>query len=916
MRDYATSFLARDADIDALSSLVLGDARLITVFGPGGMGKTRLVLEVAQRVSSDFDESLFCDLTEATTSDGVGFVVGSALGVPLVSDQGARSAFDGLGAALAERGRCLVVLDNAEQVVEPLAEALQRWLAVAASATFLCTSRERLRLSAETIHTLEPLAPGTAAEPGPAARLFVDRARRMRPDFAPAEGEWAAIVEVVTRLDGLPLAIELAAARTRTLDPATLAAQMVDRFRTLGRGARDAAPRQATLDGAIRWSWDLLEAPDEREAFLALSACVCGFDVDAATALTANPSAGEIVETLLDKSLLRSLPGGRARFGMYESIREFARRELARDPARLREVRDRHLAHFAERARRWDAPDRGADIEEVEREIDNLVAALRWVVEASAAAEASETEGSVECPERAEQALCLALAIDVVLGVRGPSSLHRRLLEQSLSIAEGTSSELRARVMLARARAEISAGQIDVAARSIARASVLAEDTARARGWAAYTTAELAWQRGAVAEVITACAAARRDGEACRDLRLLARTSMRLSNALVLRGDTGGARAEIARTRTLAQSIGDHALEARASLAGSLAAADDGELEGAARLAADATRLAEETGDRALLAVCLATEGALALEGRDATSAIATYARTVRLLREAGQMRQEGLITLFAALAEEQAGLAGEAEARCRLAIELNRASSNELMLGVALATLGRMLADRGAVDEAESVLDDAATILEALGAPFRYEVAHLCRGHVELARARRADDDGRAEEASALRQAARQRARASRGKGRRLPGIEVRLALRSLEERLAGVEGRDQDAEGDTDAYQASDAIVVDAKRRAFQPPGGVPVSLATRASLWRLLAYLAERCLEQPGVAFDVDALFAVGWPGERARGRSAASRVYVAMSTLRGLGLRDALERRSDGYLIRPGARLVLHGSGGDR
>lgn len=302
-----TSFVGRRAEMQALHT-ALGRHRMVTVLGFGGVGKTRLASEYA-RLQADVlgGGSWLCGLDGVTDVEGLCRVVGEVLGVPLQADPEEQ-----LGHALAGRGQTLLVLDNFEQISQH-APALQRWLTRAPELRILVTSRHRLGIPAETVLPLEPLSVSSEA-----VRLFEERARAVNPHFS---ADPAVLQKLVSLLDGLPLAIELAAARAKLLTDAQLLGRLSRSMDLLqNRGARD---RQATLQGALQWSWDLLERP-ERRALSRLSIFEGSFSVEGAEALLGE-EALERLEGLLDRSLL--LRRGE-RFGMLECVRQFAAERL------------------------------------------------------------------------------------------------------------------------------------------------------------------------------------------------------------------------------------------------------------------------------------------------------------------------------------------------------------------------------------------------------------------------------------------------------------------------------------------------------------------------------------------------------------------------------------------------------------
>jgi predicted ATPase/DNA-binding winged helix-turn-helix (wHTH) protein len=379
-------FVGRRAELSGLAQQWLGGARLVTVIGTGGSGKTRL----ACRYALDHPDAWpggawFCDLSEARTRDGICFAVGSALGVPVTGQDAAAS----LEHAIAGLGRCLLILDNFEQVAAFASSTLGRWLERAALASFLVTSRERLRIAGETLFPLEPLPLETDA-----VELFTVRAQAQRPELPLDVNGTDAVRRIVTLVDGLPLAIELAAARVRVMSLGQIAERMSDSLRVLV-GARG-SDRQATMRAAIDWSWNLL-APWEQGALAMCSVFEGEFTLRAAEAVVDlsqwpdAPPMADVIESLIDKSVLRmsirDLGGGPGAeepcFALYRSIAEYASGRLdglGADVRRLAE--ERHGCHFATYRPEASTPTATAD-EQIRqrraraRALDNLAAAFR-----------------------------------------------------------------------------------------------------------------------------------------------------------------------------------------------------------------------------------------------------------------------------------------------------------------------------------------------------------------------------------------------------------------------------------------------------------------------------------------------------------------------------------------------------------
>ncbi len=396
-----TPLVGRASELAEIKDLLAHGARLVTLTGPGGTGKTRLALEAARSEATAFPHgALFVDLAPLADPALVLPTVALALGVRVTGDQPPGAE---LRAFLRPR-RLLLVLDNFEQVVAA-APVVAELLSDSEGLTCLVTSRAPLRLRGEREYPVPPLMlPEPANLPSladlaavAAIDLFVQRAQAARPDFMLTERNAETVAEVCRRLDGLPLAIELAAARLRLLEPETLLARLDDRLAVLTGGARDLPVRQQTLRDEIAWSHALL-SDDERAVFRRLVVFAGGSDLEAAEAVCrlpgeAGPDVIEAMAALVGQSLVRRLPGsaGEPRFGMLETIRAFGLERLA-ESGEEEMVRERHLAYFvgfAERAEpELTGPDQGAWLDRLSGDVDNLRAAFERAVDQRDAATA------------------------------------------------------------------------------------------------------------------------------------------------------------------------------------------------------------------------------------------------------------------------------------------------------------------------------------------------------------------------------------------------------------------------------------------------------------------------------------------------------------------------------------------------
>lgn len=390
LRARLTSFVGREADIEAIHG-DLRTARLVTLLGPGGAGKTRLSQEAAESVRDGAPDGVWlAELAPVDDPEAVPEAVLTAVGARETVLYGAGAEAMRAGSdrhddpveRLAEhcgKRRMLLILDNCEHVVETAARLVAELLERCPELTVLATSREPLGVPGELLRPVEPL-------PEPVAlRLLADRGAAARPGFrVDADDETAAAcAEICLRLDGLPLAIELAAARLRMLTPRQIADRLDDRFRLLTSGSRTVRPRQQTLRAVVDWSWELLDE-DERDVLRRLSVFAGGCDLTAAEAVC-GPAALDSLGSLVDKSLVVAAPSadGAMRYRLLETVAEYAGERLD-ETGRRAEAERAHLTYYRELARTTDALLRGpgqlAAIERLEREYENLRIALRHAV--------------------------------------------------------------------------------------------------------------------------------------------------------------------------------------------------------------------------------------------------------------------------------------------------------------------------------------------------------------------------------------------------------------------------------------------------------------------------------------------------------------------------------------------------------
>jgi predicted ATPase/DNA-binding SARP family transcriptional activator len=399
LRTPLTSFVGRDEELARVTGL-LQEARLVTLVGPGGAGKTRLAVETGRAVEAKYPDGVW--LVELAPVREAAEVPGAVLEAvrPGRIRLDALSAQDPLArllATLAGTESMLLLLDNCEHLVSASAYLAEQVLGACPGVRILATSREPLALTGEVLCPVGPLpAPPPDSETPldfPAVRLFADRAGAVRPGFAVTPANGGPVGEICRRLDGLPLAIELATARLRNLPLDQIAARLGDRFQLLSGGSRTALPRHQTLQAVVDWSWDLLDWAEQRLA-RRLSVFLDGATLDAVHVVCGGDL--DTLGALVDKSFVTLADDGRYR--MLETVRAYAGERLA-ESGEAERVRNAHAAYFLDLARAAEPYLRGHDqlawLDRLTAERDNLAAALRWSIDRADAATALGMAGAL-----------------------------------------------------------------------------------------------------------------------------------------------------------------------------------------------------------------------------------------------------------------------------------------------------------------------------------------------------------------------------------------------------------------------------------------------------------------------------------------------------------------------------------------
>jgi predicted ATPase/class 3 adenylate cyclase/Tfp pilus assembly protein PilF len=590
-----TSFIGRSKEMGDVMEL-LSKERLVTLTGPSGSGKTRLALQAAAEIASQFpDGAYFVALASITDPGLVASTIAQCLDL---TETPGRSIADRLKEDL-HRKKLLLVLDNFEQVIQaaPLVADL---LVSCTACKILVTSREGLRISGEREYPVPPLElpdrtrlPSTESLAGYAAvALFLQRAMAVKPDFRITEDAAPAVAEICMRLDGLPLAIELAAARIKVLPPRAMLARLEHRLEFLTGGARDVPKRQQTLRNAIAWSYDLLNE-DEQRLFRRLSVFVGGCTIEAAEAVTGDPSDPVSVldglGSLLDKSLLHEVGGtsSGSRFGMLETLREFGLEQLAASGEQDM-IQRRHAAYFLAMAEQAEASRERAEqvdwLQQMEQEHGNLRAALEWSQTADGAAETS---------------LRLAGALGYFWEARGHFSEGRERLAGVL---------------------ETDAAQ----GRTAARARLLAR------------AAELAYRQSDYPATISYAGESLEIYRQLDDRQGMAAALVKLGNAATERGDYAAAAGFLDEALAIWRERKDNHGIARALISLGWIALRPGDYPLARARLEEALALSRELGDTRSMGFALSGLGEIALRQGDYRQAVQLVGESLKLRRQLG----------------------------------------------------------------------------------------------------------------------------------------------------------------------------------------------------------------------------------------------------------------------------------------
>jgi predicted ATPase/DNA-binding SARP family transcriptional activator len=674
-----SSFVGRTQETRHVSQLIC-ESRLVTLTGPGGSGKTRLALHVAGGLVDEFADGVcLVELAPLAEPELVPLVVANALGVRLGTE---RVLVKRLVETLAPR-HLLLVLDNCEHLVDACAGLAVRLLQDCPRIRIVCTSREALRVAGEVQYPVPPLAVpdtdtpslrpdgGTLAE---SVQLFIERVTLSRPDFDLSAKTEPHVAEICRRLEGMPLAIELAASRVGVLSVAEIAARLDSALDLLSARNRDAPDRQRTLRGALDWSYRLLD-DEEQALFRRLAVFAGGFSLAAAEFVGAGVSSERAtvldrLDSLLHKSLLRreEVAGGESRYHVLETIRAYGWERLL-EAAEVEKARERHAAYFLDLARTAEPLSFGPEgerwLDRLETEHDNLRAALRWLVENG----------------RTDQALRMARAL-------GPFWWMRSYLTEGLE-----------RLEAALALTDQSASSPTERAKTLAVAAVLAESLDD------YGRAERLGEQalGLYARIED------QDGAAICHLGL--------GVVAWKRGDLERARRNWDAALDSARQLGNawHAGMALNNL-GCVSLAE-WDFDRAEQRFQEAIHLASDIGNKDLLAQPVAYLGELALRRGHYDEADARLREGLRLFQEIGESRFAARVLGTLAELSLAQGDPAQAIVRCRESIALLRTAGERYHLSQSITVLAQALVAQGRNAEAARLFGVAGSIRDAIGA-------------------------------------------------------------------------------------------------------------------------------------------------------------------------------------------------------
>lgn len=731
-----TSFVGRVAELADLHQLFRQGTRLVTLLGPGGTGKTRLSLQFGTQLVTHFQTAdergkprggvWFVELSEARDVDGICAAMSRGLSVPLAAGDSVAQ----LGHAVASKGETLIVLDNFEQVVEHAKETVEKWMRAAPNARFVVSSRELLRVPHESVYEVPPLRtpkPNERVRAAEAVELFIERSRAVRPNWEPTPAEEDAIAEIVRQLDGMPLAIELAAARMSLLSPTQLVQRLPRRFELLV-GKKGVTDRQATLRGAIDWSWTMLGAA-EQSMLAQLSVFSGGFTTDAAEAVVSlahvDPSASilNVLMTLRSKSLVRAyFPLGdeaQTRFGLYESIREYSREKLAVMESE-RDAAARHTRFYLSLGAKlaMGAESSATQLTTLDLERENLL-----VVYQRGLAEASPSSTSLHA----------VLALDPLLSLRGPFKPHLPMLDASLEKC-GDDAARRSEGLEARAKARLARGKPSDALLDFEEAWRLSRDLGdvgqegRIESFLGVIYRLLGQRAESRRHFAKALTLLRKAGDRRMQGRCLS-TQGTLFNELGLENE---ALESYEKAIEIHREVGDRRYEGISLANMGVTQQAMGLLKQARANYSQALAIHRELGNRRSEGISHINLGDLFRDQGQPGPALVEYEMARKILAEVGARRHEGIVLVSLGAMHQELIELPLAAAHYTNALEIFEEVGEARYLGLAKAGLAAVEALRGRLGQAEEMIAEATHVLTEVNDIGLLDAVDVYRGLVE----------------------------------------------------------------------------------------------------------------------------------------------------------------------------------------
>lgn len=759
---------------------------------------------------------------------------------------------------VASLGPGLLILDNFEQLVELGPNTVGTWLDQNEALRILVTSRERLRLRGEQVIEVPPMHTSPQDDRmSEAEELFLTRAKAQRADIGSSEDDRARIRAIVQRLEGIPLALELAAARVDVLGLEGLNTRLEAQLPLLAQGPLDAPPRHATLEGAIAWSWQMLSEP-ERARIAACAIFRGGFTLEAAQAVLPEDSetdrAVELLEQLRRKSLLTmSEPGpkGEVRLDLFEAIRQFMQARLS-ERGELQTISQRHTRYFARQGETKATEDTADARRWLRLESKNLLAVF---------------ERELEQPQGRPEALSALLALQPIYAAQGPYEVYLQLLERALVHADQLPTPLYTQLLRARGKTLQLLGHHERAERDL----------------------ESAQQRAAQDEL------PKEQAQLLIDLGVLHHQRRALDEA-----ERCYQRAlELQRTR------GDQQAEGR--VLGNIGALhhDRQDFEPAREYYQRALTLFRSTGERRLEGLYLANLGILEHEREDMSEAEHNYQRALEILDEVEDQRLVAITLGNRGLLQQEMGALQKAlESHLSARPNLKHAGEHR-SLGLNLMRLGMVRAQLGQLNQAERDLREARSLMSSPQDPLGLSLIDLAGGFLKVTEVHQAWLQTESERAMEL--VLQIEAKLERAQSQLLDrSDDARLITRMLKRLLPAVQGQPAEA-------LPENALILGSGARWFRDTEGHWRDFRRRRPLRRLLLALIERRLVAPGDGLAMEQLLQAAWPDETIQPASAANRLYVALATLRKQGLKRLLLTEEEGYLLDPKCELYWTSTG---